>query len=86
MNDIVSIFPTADEIRNEGIENFSLYLFEEELKSVFRLIIWAKSRNLTKVQATELSNECIDFLINKGYKIENDKNLTTTYIEWGKLV
>ena len=86
MNDIVSIFPTAYEIRNEGIENFSLYLFEEELKSVFRLIIWAKSRNLTKVQATELSNECIDFLINKGYKIEHDKNLTTTYIEWGKLV
>lgn len=82
MSDIVSIFPTADEIRNEGIERFSLYLFEEEIRSIFRLIIWAKSRGLNKVQVTELSANCIEFLIDKGYVIKDGDGLEKFWICW----
>ena len=82
MNDVVSIFPTADEIRNEGIERFSLYLFEEEIRSIFRLIVWAKSRGFSKVQATELSANCIEFLIDKGYVIKDGDSLEKVWVSW----
>lgn len=45
MPDIVSIFPTANEIKDDNVNRYSLYLFEHELCSILELIVWAKTRN-----------------------------------------
>lgn len=81
MSDIVNVFPTAEEVRTNGQDNFSLYLFEEELRSIFRLIGWACSRNLNAIQTDYLSDNAKEFLEEKGYKIWNDNG--TNWIEWG---
>lgn len=83
MSDIVSIFPTAEELRADGVERFSLYLFEEELKSTLRLIIWGKSQGFDKIQINDPSAQVLEFLIEKGYSIIDGDNLNGTWIKWG---
>jgi hypothetical protein len=82
MNDIVSIFPTAEDFRNTSIEQYSLYLFEQELNSVLRLIIWGKSKGFKKIQTDSLSEMTNEFLTEKGYKITKENNFY--WIEWGE--
>lgn len=82
MIDIIGVFPTAEEVKNNGQDGFSLYLFEEELRSILRLIGWACSRDLNAIQVSEISNEAIDFLKEKGYHIWNTDS--ENWIEWGK--
>lgn len=82
MTDIIGVFPTAEEVKNNGQDGFSLYLFEEELRSILRLIGWACSRDLNAIQVSEISNEAIDFLKEKGYHIWNTDS--ENWIEWGK--
>ena len=82
MTDIVSVFPLASAVRENGKDNFSLYLFEEELRSILRLIGWAAGRGYRNVQISDLSDEAKDFLIEKGYKVNaEDKKW---WIEWGE--
>ena len=80
MSDIVNVFPTAEEVRTNGQDNFSLYLFEEELRSILRLIGWACSRDFNAIQTDNLSDNAKEFLEEKGYKIWNDNG--TNWIEW----
>lgn len=82
MNDIVSIFPTADDFRNTSIEQYSLYLFEQELNSILRLIIWGKSKEFEKIHVENLSKMTIDFLLDRGYRVYKQAN--AWWIEWGE--
>lgn len=82
MNDIVSIFPTAEDFRNTDVEQYSLYLFEQELNSIFRLIIWGKSKEFKKIHVENLSEMAIDFLLDRGYKVR--KQVDAWWIEWGE--
>ena len=82
MIDIVNIFPTAAEVKENGKDSYSLYLFEEELKSILRLICWAVCKGYKRIQVSELSGEAKEFLLEKGYNINaDDKNW---WIEWGE--
>lgn len=75
MQDIISVFPTADEVKEHGCEQFNLYLFEEEMRSIFRVIIRAAQDKQKEVGFGALSNDAIDFLIEKGYHVySSDKN------------
>lgn len=69
MQDIINVFPTADEVKEHGCEQFSLYLFEEEIRSIFRVIARAAQDKQKEVSFSTLSNDAIDFLIEKGYHI-----------------
>lgn len=80
MLDITSVFPTADELRTNGVDGFSLYLFEEELRSILRLIAWATDKGFNKIHIEEISKGAIEFLIEKGYELENDKD--SWWIKW----
>lgn len=81
MQDIIGVFPTAEEVRINGQDNFSLYLFEEELRSILRLIGWACSHELNAIQVDALSDQAREFLEEKGYKIWDENK--TNWIEWG---
>lgn len=81
MQDIIGVFPTAEEVRINGQDNFSLYLFEEELRSILRLIGWACSHELNAIQVDTLSEQAREFLEEKGYKIWDENK--TNWIEWG---
>ena len=82
MTDIIGVFPTAEEVKNSGQDSFSLYLFEEELRSILRLIGWARGRELNSIQVSDLSKEAKDFLEEKGYHVWEQEN--ENWIEWGK--
>lgn len=69
MQDIIGVFPTAEEVKEHGCEQFSLYLFEEELRSIFRVIVRAAQDKQKEVGFGALSNDAIDFLIQKGYHV-----------------
>lgn len=74
MTDIINVFPTADEVRKYGKDGFSLYLFEEELRSILRLIGWAEAKKIGFICLTTPSDEAIEFLLEKGYQVVNDKD------------
>ena len=80
MLDITSVFPTAEELRTNGVDGFSLYLFEEELRSILRLIAWATKQGFNKVHIEEVSKESLEFLIEKGYELESDND--AWWIKW----
>lgn len=82
MNDIVNIFPSADDFRKTSIEQYSLYLFEQELNSILRLIIWGKSKEFEKIQVENLSKMTLDFLLDRGYRVYKQANVW--WIEWGE--
>ena len=69
MEDIINFFPTAKTLR-ETPDAYTLYCFEEELKSLCRTILWGASSGYNPINVASLSKEAKEFLEEKGYKIE----------------
>lgn len=67
MKDIINVFPTADEIKNM---DFSLFLFEKELKDLFYLIARQKATGKNYLTVEYLSEDAKEFLIEKKYDID----------------
>ena len=73
--DIINYFPTAKQVKSNP-EVYSLYLLEEELKSLFRLIVWAANQfhdtPTPTVSISSISKGAKEFLKEKGYRIEKN--------------
>lgn len=80
MEDIINFFPSAKTLK-ERPEAYSLYCFEEELRSLCRTILWGASQGYNPINVANLSNEAKEFLREKGYRVEplNDETYWITY-------
>ena len=70
MDNIINTFPTAEEIRNSDKDRYKEYLFEKELMSIFRLIIWAMNNEIDTINLMDLSDRAFQYLTEKGYVIK----------------
>lgn len=73
-NDELDFFLNAADIRQDNGELYKNYLFEEEIKSIWRLIIWARSRDYKYVTITDISDEARLFLEERCYVVNNTED------------
>lgn len=74
-SDIVNDFPTASSL-SENKDMYSLFLFEEELRSLCRTFMWAASAGYNPINISNLSQNSREFLEEKGYRLEQGSNNT----------
>lgn len=66
------MFPTAAEMRADDGSKYELYLFEEELKSILRLIFFAAKSERQYTYVSKLSKQAKSFLKEKEFDISKD--------------
>lgn len=77
------MFPEAKEVQKKGIDDILFYFFEEDLRSILKLIGDAKRfYGVSFVYVKNLSPAVSDFLIGKGYRVSKTEDYSIVF--WGE--